>query len=200
MRLLLIGDIVGKPGRQIVARAVPHLIRIHGIDLVVANGENAAGGSGLTPANYAELIAAGVDCVTLGDHIYRRNEIIPVLEQRDQHRQAGQFPGHRAGPRICRSCPLATAPACAIVSLLGRVFMRPSIAPGPRSIGCWPPLPPDVQIILVDFHAEATSDKQLDGPLSRRPGRARSWALTRMCRPPTNRFFLRAPHFNATSA
>ncbi len=79
MRLLLIGDIVGKPGRHIVGRAVKPLIEREQLDLVVANGENAAGGSGITPAIFHELIAAGVDVVTLGDHIYRRAEITEVL-------------------------------------------------------------------------------------------------------------------------
>ncbi len=91
MRLLLIGDIVGKPGRQIVVRSVRGLVEREAIDLVVANAENCAGGSGLTPANYQELIAAGVDCITLGDHIYRRREIASVLAAPAEHRQAGQL-------------------------------------------------------------------------------------------------------------
>ena len=80
MRLMLIGDIVGKPGRTITVRAVPILREQYQLDLIVANAENAAGGSGLTPAIYRELVEAGVDCITLGDHIYRRREITTILE------------------------------------------------------------------------------------------------------------------------
>jgi calcineurin-like phosphoesterase len=72
MRILFVGDIVGKPGRDIVCRAVEELAREHKLDLVVANAENAAGGSGITPAIHRELTKAGVDAITLGDHIYRR--------------------------------------------------------------------------------------------------------------------------------
>ncbi len=84
MRLLLIGDIVGKPGRQIVVRALAGLRQQHELDLVVANAENAAGGSGITPAIYRELIAAGIDVVTLGDHVYRKREVIGVFEKSER--------------------------------------------------------------------------------------------------------------------
>ena len=125
--------------------------------------KTAAGGSGLTPANYHELIAAGVDCITLGDHIYRRREIMPRARVAAEHRQAGQLSADGAGPRVCRRRAPATAStwpcsACWAGSSCGR-----SIAPGPRPTACWPRLPPDVKVILVDFHAEATSDKQLMG-------------------------------------
>ena len=92
MRLLLIGDIVGKPGRQIVCRSIGPLVEREQLDLVVANGENAAGGSGITPAIYKELIAAGVNVITLGDHIYRRNEVYRYLAKRIEYRQACQLP------------------------------------------------------------------------------------------------------------
>ncbi len=162
MRLLLIGDIVGKPGRQIVARAVPRLVKHHAIDLVVANGENAAGGSGLTPANYQELIAAGVDCVTLGDHIYRRQEIIPILVQRENIVRPANFPptapGHEFAVVTARN-----GRRVAVISLLGRVFMRPVDCPWSAADRVLAQLPEDVSAIVVDFHAEATSDMQLMG-------------------------------------
>ena len=97
MRLLLIGDIVGKPGRQIVCRALKPLIERERLDLVVANGENAAGGSGITPAIYHELIAAGVDVVTLGDHIYRRVEVIDVLRTETNIVKPANFPAEAPG-------------------------------------------------------------------------------------------------------
>ena len=80
MKILLIGDIVGKPGREAVKKLLPGLIEREQLDVVLANAENAAGGSGLTPAIYKELMAAGVDGMTLGDHVYRRTEILPTLE------------------------------------------------------------------------------------------------------------------------
>ncbi len=80
MRILFIGDIVGKPGRDIVCAAVPGLKIERELDLVIANAENAAAGSGITPAIYRELIRDGLDAITLGDHIYRRREIYSVLE------------------------------------------------------------------------------------------------------------------------
>src|SRR3954465_13805383 len=84
MRILFIGDIVGQPGVAFVKRALPLLVPHEGIDLVVANAENASGGSGMTPAVYRELRQAGVDLVTLGDHIYKRAEIISTLEKDDR--------------------------------------------------------------------------------------------------------------------
>ena len=162
MRLLLIGDIVGKPGRQIVARSLSAIVEREQIDFVVANGENAAGGSGITPANFAELVAAGVDCVTLGDHIYRRREINPILESRPNIVKPANFPQTAPGRdfAVCRS---RGGVDVAVVSLLGRVFMRPVDCPWTAADRVLGRLPADVKVILVDFHAEATSDMQLMG-------------------------------------
>ena len=102
------------------------------IDLVIANAENAAGGSGLTPKIYEQLIAAGVDCITMGDHIYRRREIDPVLEREPEHRQAGELPARRpaaTGP----SSRAANGVRVAVFSLLGRLFMRPVDCPWTRA-------------------------------------------------------------------
>jgi metallophosphoesterase (TIGR00282 family) len=162
VRLLLIGDIVGKPGRQIVSRALKGLARSHDLDLVVANAENAAGGSGLTPANYRELIAAGVGCITLGDHIYRRREIAAVLERESNIVKPANFPPDAPG----REFAVVTARGgveVAVVSLLGRVFMRPVDCPWAAADRVLAAIPSHVKVILVDFHAEATSDKQLMG-------------------------------------
>ncbi len=162
MRLLLIGDIVGKPGRHIVTRAVPGLVEREGIDLVVANAENAAGGSGVTPANYQELCGAGVDCVTLGDHIYKRREIISVLESRPNIVKPANFPSTAPG-REFAVVRARDGSDVAVFSLLGRVFMRPVDCPWTAADRVLAAIPPEVKIILLDFHAEATSDKQLMG-------------------------------------
>src|SRR5688572_2368686 len=124
MRIALIGDIVGKPGRQIVVRAVPLLVEREGVDLVVANAENAAGGSGLLPEHYRELVAAGVDCVTLGDHIYRRKEISAVLERETNIVRPANYPPQAPGREFAVVTARDGTPA-AVVSLLGRVFMKP---------------------------------------------------------------------------
>ncbi len=162
MRILLIGDIVGKPGRQIVVQAVPLLIQSESLDLVVANAENAAGGSGLTPAIYQELVAAGVDAVTLGDHIYRRSEIEPILSGKPNIVKPANFPAEAPG----REVAVVTARngvQVAVLSLLGRVFMRPVDCPFKAADRVLAQLRPEVRVRLVDFHAEATSDKQLLG-------------------------------------
>ncbi len=162
MRLLLIGDVVGRPGRDIVRQALPALIRCEQIDLVVANGENAAAGAGITPAQCDELLAAGVNGITLGDHIYRRREIQPRLESADNLVKPANYPGTAPGQEYM----LLTARngvRVAVISLLGRVFMRPVDCPFAAADRVLAQLPDDVRVVLVDFHAEATSDKQLLG-------------------------------------
>ncbi len=162
MRLLLIGDIVGKPGRQIVTRALPGLRIEEQLDFVVANAENAAGGSGLTPVIYHELIAGGVDCVTMGDHIYRRREIYSVLESEPRIVRPANFPDDAPGRRFT----LLSARdhhQVAVFSLLGRVFMPPVDCPFQAADQVLAELPSEVTCILLDMHAEATSDKQLMG-------------------------------------
>lgn len=162
VRLLLIGDVVGKPGRQIVVKAVPQLIEREKLDLVVVNAENAAGGSGITPEIYHELIAAGVDGITLGDHIYRRREINPILQKAANIVKPANFPPDAPGHESMLLTARNGVPV-AVVSLLGRVFMRPVDCPWAAVDRVLGQLPPEVKVILVDFHAEATSDKQLMG-------------------------------------
>src|SRR5687767_5009483 len=128
MRILLIGDIVGKPGERIVTRALVGLRKRESLDLVIANAENAADGSGLAPSIYRKLIAAGVDCVTLGDHIYRRGEIVSVLTSADNIIKPANFPSSAPGKTWCVVTG-AYGTKVAVVSLLGRVFMRPVDCP-----------------------------------------------------------------------
>jgi 2',3'-cyclic-nucleotide 2'-phosphodiesterase len=162
LRLLLIGDIVGKPGRNIVTRAIRGLIEAEQLDLVVANAENCAGGSGLTPANYQELIASGVDCITLGDHIYRRREIVPVLESEPNIVKPANFPSTAPGKEFAVA-QAKNGTRVAVISLLGRVFMRPVDCPWTAADRVLSTIPQDIKVVLVDFHAEATSDMQLMG-------------------------------------
>ena len=162
MRLALIGDIVGKPGRRIVIAAVPVLIARHGVELVVANGENCADGSGITPSICKDLWRAGVDCITLGDHIYRRREIYETLDGPANILKPANYPGDAPG----RTFAVVTArdgTRAAVVSLLGRVFMRPVDCPFRAAERILTEIPQDVRVRIVDIHAEATSDKQLMG-------------------------------------
>jgi metallophosphoesterase (TIGR00282 family) len=162
VRVLLIGDVVGKPGRQIIVRCLPGLIQRERLDLVITNAENAAGGSGLTPAIYQELLSSGVDCITLGDHIYRRNEIAGVLKNQTNIVKPANFPPQAPG----REFAIVTARngiRVAVISLLGRVFMRPVDCPWQAVERVLKQLPADLHVVIVDFHAEATSDKQLMG-------------------------------------
>lgn len=162
MRLLLVGDVVGKPGREIVVRAVRGLVERERLDLVVVNAENVAGGSGITPEIYRELIAAGVDGITLGDHIYRRREINPVLEKAANIVKPANYPPAAPG-RDFMVLPARNGVLVTVISLLGRVFMRPVDCPWAAADRVLAQLPADHKVILVDFHAEATSDKQVMG-------------------------------------
>lgn len=162
MKILLIGDIVGKPGKTIVQRALPGLRVEAGLDFIVANAENIAGGSGITPKIYRELKAAGVDCVTMGDHIYRRSEIDSLLNDQHQIVKPANFPRSAPG-RDWAIVPAANGVLVAVFSLLGRLFMRPVDCPWTRADQILQELPADVRVRVVDFHAEATSEKQLMG-------------------------------------
>ncbi len=162
MRLLLIGDIVGKPGRQIVATAVPPLREKEQLDLVVANAENAAAGSGMTPTIYRELIAAKVDGITMGDHVYRRREIFSVLATEQRIVRPANYPQAAPG-RDVMILHAANKVRVACFICVGRVFMPPvdcALRAADRVLN---ELPADVKVILMDYHAEATSDMQLMG-------------------------------------
>ena len=162
MRILLIGDIVGRPGERIVTRSLAALRRREALDLVIANAENAAEGSGLAPSQYRRLIAAGVDCITLGDHIYRRSEICEVLATESNIVKPANYPPSAPG-RTWAVVQAAGGTPVAVVSLLGRVFMRPVDCPWAAIDRVLGELPCELKVRIVDFHAEATSDKQLMG-------------------------------------
>lgn len=162
MRILFIGDIVGKPGRVIVEQAVAGLVRTEQLDLVIANAENAAGGSGLNPSIYRELMRAGVDGITLGDHVYRRREIYSILEKEANIVKPANLPAESVG----RNWTVVTArngDRVAIFCLLGQLFMKPVDNPWRTAEHVLNEIPSDVRIRLVDFHAEATSEMQLMG-------------------------------------
>ena len=165
MRLLLIGDIVGKPGRKVVGAVLPFVKKKYSLDFVVANAENSAGGSGVIPEHYHELIDYGVDCITLGDHAFRKREIFETLDAQKQIVRPGNLPQEAPGKRFT----ILTAPSgeqVGVFCLLGRVFMNPVDCPFKAADLILEEMrqkASDLKMILLDFHAEATSDKQLMG-------------------------------------
>lgn len=170
MRILFLGDIVGRPGYSAITSRLPRIRQERELDLVIANAENAADGSGLTTQQFRGLIAAGIDVVTMGDHIYRKLEIKPTLQSDPRIVKPANFPA--AAPGI----PWTTATTrggvqVAVLSLLGRVFMRPVDCPFQAADRWLNELPSAVKVRIVDIHAEATSEKQtiaryLDGRVS----------------------------------
>jgi len=170
LNLLCIGDIVGRPGRRIIADRLKPSVKEHAIDCVVANAENAAGGSGLTPQIYDKLLRYGINLVTLGDHTYRKRDIIETLERADNIARPANFSEHAAGKGFALY-KTSKGPIVAVVSLVGRLFMRPADCPYNTVDKILPKLQQQADIIIVDFHAEATSEKlamgyHLDGRVS----------------------------------
>ncbi len=172
MKILFLGDVFGKPGRQAVARLVPKLIAARGIDLVVANCENAAGGAGVTPEAADELLAAEVDLLTSGNHIWSKREIVPYLDaQGCRLLRPANYPEGSPG-RGHAVVETRDGRKLGVLNLEGRVFMKTLDDPfalAPRLVkelqgrGC--------KAILVDMHCEATSEKNamghfLDGKVS----------------------------------
>jgi metallophosphoesterase (TIGR00282 family) len=161
----MVGDVVGKPGRKATSVLLPELREKHSIDLIVANGENAAGGIGLTPETAQELFQAGVDVITSGNHIWHHKEIIPYIENEPRVLRPLNMP-----PGVPGHGYLITEKAM-IVSLMGRVFVGHFDCPF-RAMDCLlEEVNPRPQVILVDFHGEATAEKvalgwYLDGRVS----------------------------------
>ena len=170
LNILCIGDIVGRPGRRILADKLKPLVRQRDVDCVIANAENAAGGSGLTPQIYNKLLRYGVNLVTLGDHTYRKRDIIQTLETEENIARPANMSEFAAG-RGSAVYKTGKGPIVAVVSLIGRLFMKPADCPYNAADKILPQLRQQADIIIVDFHAEATSEKvamgyYLDGRVS----------------------------------
>jgi len=169
MRILFLGDLVGKPGYSSVVKHAIALRSELSLDALVVNAENASDGSGLMPRQYKRLIEAGVDAMTMGDHIYRCNEIIPILQSSHRIVRPANYPAGAAG----RTWVVVDTPvgSLGVVSLLGRVYMRPVDCPFDAIDRALEEIGGQAKHILVDVHAEATSDKQtlaryLDGKVT----------------------------------
>jgi len=159
MRLLFIGDIVGRPGKHACSQIVPQLLRERQVDFVVANAENASDGSGLTPAMFAKLRHYGIDLCTMGDHIYRRREILPLLQSEERIIRPANFAPEAAGRELA-ILPARNGQRVAAISLLGRTYMNVRAdCPFHAAERLLAAIPHDVRVIVVDVHAETTSEK-----------------------------------------
>ncbi|MFC1939840.1 TIGR00282 family metallophosphoesterase [Chloroflexota bacterium] len=165
MLVLAIGDIIGKPGREAVKELLPDLKQQYGLDLVIANGENVAGGLGLTSNTAIELLDAGVDVLTSGNHIWAHKEIIPYLDSEMPILRPLNYPPGVAGRGYL------IKKHAAVVNLIGRTFIGDFDCPFRAMDQLIAELEPKPPVIIVDFHAEATSEKMalgryLDGRVS----------------------------------
>jgi 2',3'-cyclic-nucleotide 2'-phosphodiesterase len=170
LNILCIGDIVGRPGRRIIAEQLKPLVQQRDIDCVIANAENAAGGSGLTAQIHDKLQKYGVNLITLGDHSFKKKDIIKTLETADNIVRPANLSDHAAG-RGFAFYKTAKGPTVAVAALIGRLFMKPADCPYNAIDKLLPQLEKKADIIVVDFHAEATSEKvamgyHLDGRVS----------------------------------
>jgi len=170
MKILFIGDIVGEPGRRAVTQLVPQLRQQHQLDLVIANGENSAGGAGITPATAEQIFNAGVNVMTSGDHLWDQKEVLELMRAQPHFLRPLNYPPETPGQGSC-VVALNGKPPVAVINLQGRVFLPALDNP----FTCVAPevnrLRQTTPIIFIDVHAEATSEKialgrMLDGQVS----------------------------------
>ena len=173
MRILFLGDMVGRSGRTEVFEKLPGLVESQGADFVIVNGENAAGGFGITAEIYNQTIDAGADVVTTGNHVWDQKEALHVADQEDRFLRPANFPLGTPG-RGSFIYEAKNGARIMVANIMGQVFMHPSLD---NPFACADtilhdvPLGQAVDAIFVDFHAEATSEKQcfahyLDGRVS----------------------------------
>ncbi len=170
MKILFIGDIVGEPGRRVVKQVLPDLLRTHTPDLVIANGENAAGGFGITPDVAEELFSLGIHVLTSGNHVWDKKDIEPYLGRSDRLIRPANYPESTPG-RGSVVVPTVDSCSVAVLNLEGRVFMSNLDDPFRKAVQEAERLRKETPVIVVDFHAEATSEKialawYLDGKVS----------------------------------
>jgi len=159
MKILLIGDIVGSPGREAVKKLLPALTDEHSLDFVIANAENAAGGSGITPRVAQELFDSNISVLTSGDHIWKKSDVFDIIDQDERILRPINFPsgapGRGAGIFVAKN-----GNKVGVVNVQGRVFMDGLLeCPFKASRQALETLAKDTKIIIVDIHAEATSEK-----------------------------------------
>jgi hypothetical protein len=170
MKLLFVGDVMGKPGRRAVRALLPRLIDHHRIDYTVVNVENSAGGFGVTPEVMAELSDLPIDCYTTGNHVWDKREGLDLLDRLPNLLRPANYPDGNPGKGLHVGATAAGIPV-AVINLEGRVFMNSLESPFGVADRLLRELDRKAKVILVDFHCEATSEKQalgfhLDGRVS----------------------------------
>jgi len=158
MKIFFIGDIMGAPGRQAVAGLLHKVVDQYNIDVVVANGENASGGMGITPEVAEQLFQLGIDVITTGNHVWKHKEIQAYLDSTDRILRPANYPEGTPG-RGLTIIETASGEPAAILNLEGRIFMSPLDCPFRTADRELAGLTKDIKVILVDMHAEATSEK-----------------------------------------
>lgn len=171
MRLLFLGDVVGRPGRRAVAAVVPRLAAREAVDFVVANAENASGGRGVSPDSAEELLDAGVDVLTSGNHVWQNRDIVAYMRESGRLLRPHNFPRGVPGIGWTVRRTRRSGVAVGVLNLIGRVFMAPADCPFRGAEEALAELQGQAHVILVDMHAEATSEKVgmgrfLDGRVS----------------------------------
>src|SRR2546428_7331399 len=169
MRVLMIGDVVAKPGRNAVLERLQDLREQNSIDFAIMNVENVTGGFSISPAHADRLFAAGIDVMTSGNHIFDKKEIIPYIEKQPRLLRPANYPPKTPGHGVWSG--EVKGVDVAVVNLMGRAFMPPSDDPFRAADSVIDSLFPDVKVRIVDMHAEATSEKvamgwYLDGRVS----------------------------------
>jgi hypothetical protein len=157
VRLLFIGDIVGRPGRAGLAAAMPELRRRHSPDLVIANGENSAGGLGITEKTATELFEMGVDVLTTGNHVYRHRDAYEFLDRSDRVVRPANYPAGNPGRGV--TVVETAGKRAGVLNLSGAVQLRVSRSPFAEADARLASLADDADVVIVDFHAEVTSEK-----------------------------------------
>jgi len=161
LQILFIGDIVGRPGRECVRQVLPGIKKEYSIDLVIANGENAAGGMGITAPVLSELKEMGIDVITGGNHIWDKKEVFDFIDSEPGLLRPANYPAGTPGRGW--TVVEVKGTSVAVLNLVGRIFMPPLDCPFRRAKEEVDKLRDIAKIIIVDFHAEATSEKQALG-------------------------------------
>ena len=157
MIIAFFGDVVGKPGRQALAGAMPHIRRVHDPDLVIANAENSAGGAGINANGLAEMEQAGVQFFTTGNHVWDKRDGIGQLDEKDNIVRPANYP--QGSPGVGCALVPGTDGRVAIINVQGRLFMPALDCPFRTVDRLLDSLPASARVIVVDMHAEATSEK-----------------------------------------
>src|SRR5512138_25092 len=159
VRLLFIGDIVGKPGRRVLSRHLAAVRERLRVDYVIANAENAAGGAGVTPEIVAELTTLGINCITTGNHVWNKREILPLLDQVPHLLRPANYPPCNPGHGLFVGT-IPGGPGIAVLNLTGRTYMGPHYDCPFCAVDSLMATPPNsVRIIFIVFNDEATTEK-----------------------------------------